>query len=65
MAEENHQEYDDEMITLLASVWGEGYMSPGGPEEVDLVLRGLELSTSAAAPAASTCTLSKRTRRAV
>jgi phosphoethanolamine N-methyltransferase len=43
MAEENHQEYDDEMITLLASVWGEGYMSPGGPEEVDLVLRGLEL----------------------
>jgi len=43
MTEEVHQEYDDEMVALLASVWGEGYMSPGGPEEVDLVLAGLDL----------------------
>ena len=43
MTEENHLEYDDDMVDLLASVWGEGYMSPGGPEEVDLVLSGLNL----------------------
>ena len=43
MTHENDLEYDDDMVTLLASVWGEGYMSPGGPAEVDLVLHELEL----------------------
>jgi phosphoethanolamine N-methyltransferase len=43
MTQENQLEYDDDMVDLLASVWGEGYMSPGGPEEVDQVLSGLSL----------------------
>ncbi|TCL71170.1 methyltransferase domain-containing protein [Rhizobium sp. BK251] len=37
-------EYDDKAIRFLAVLWGEGYLSPGGPEEVDRVLDGLELS---------------------
>lgn len=37
-------EYDDNMIDLLEAVWGEGFMSPGGPDEVDAILSGLDLS---------------------
>ncbi|WP_438753025.1 class I SAM-dependent methyltransferase [Pararhizobium sp. O133] len=37
-------EYDDAAIRFLAVLWGEGYLSPGGPEEVDRVLAGLDLS---------------------
>jgi SAM-dependent methyltransferase len=37
-------EYDDKMIGFLEAIWGEGYLSPGGPEEVDRVLAGLDLS---------------------
>ena len=40
----NELEYDDDMVDLLGSVWGEGYMSPGGPKEVDVVLSGLDLA---------------------
>lgn len=36
-------EYDDRMIRFLEAVWGEGYLSPGGPDEVDRVLAGLDL----------------------
>lgn len=36
-------EYDDGLIRLLEIVWGDGYLSPGGPEEVDRVLVGLDL----------------------
>lgn len=36
-------EYDDAAIRFLAVLWGEGYLSPGGSEEVDRVLEGLEL----------------------
>jgi ubiquinone/menaquinone biosynthesis C-methylase UbiE len=36
-------EYDDAAIRFLAALWGEGYLSPGGPEEVDRVLEGLSL----------------------
>jgi hypothetical protein len=32
---DHEQEYDDELIALLEAVWGEGFMSPGGCEEVD------------------------------
>jgi phosphoethanolamine N-methyltransferase len=39
-----HVEYDDTTIRFLESLWGEGYLSPGGPEEVDRVLEGLDLS---------------------
>ncbi|WP_367954181.1 methyltransferase domain-containing protein [Aquibium pacificus] len=36
-------EYDDAAIRFLEALWGEGYLSPGGPEEVDRVLTGMSL----------------------
>lgn len=36
--------YGEEMIAFLESMWGEGYLSPGGPEEVARVLDGVDLS---------------------
>ncbi|MEZ5777006.1 MAG: methyltransferase domain-containing protein [Paracoccaceae bacterium] len=35
--------YDDAHIGFLESIWGEGYLSPGGPEEVARVIDGLDL----------------------
>lgn len=37
-------EYDDDMIAVLEAVWGAGFMSPGGTEEVDRILEGLDLT---------------------
>lgn len=37
-------EYTDESISFLETLWGEGYLSPGGPEEVRAVLDGIELT---------------------
>lgn len=37
-------EYDDAAIRFLEALWGEGYLSPGGPDEVDRVLAGLSLA---------------------
>lgn len=37
------EHYDDSYIRFLEAVWGEGYLSPGGPEEVGRLLSGLEL----------------------
>jgi SAM-dependent methyltransferase len=37
-------EYDDAAIRFLEALWGEGYLSPGGPEEVDRVFEGLSLA---------------------
>ena len=31
-------EYDDTAIRFLEALWGDGYLSPGGPEEVDRVI---------------------------
>jgi ubiquinone/menaquinone biosynthesis C-methylase UbiE len=36
-------EYDDKMIRFLEAVWGEGYLSPGGPDEVDRIVTGIDL----------------------
>ena len=36
-------EYDDTAIRFLQALWGEGYLSPGGPDEIDRVLDGLTL----------------------
>ncbi len=36
-------EYDAAAIRFLEAMWGEGYLSPGGPEEVDRVVEGLSL----------------------
>lgn len=37
-------EYDEGMQTLLQLVWGDGFLSPGGPDEVARVLEGVDLS---------------------
>lgn len=36
--------YDARHIAFLEALWGEGYLSPGGPEEVARLLDGLDLS---------------------
>ncbi len=36
-------EYDEGLQTLLQLVWGEGFLSPGGPEEVARALEGLDI----------------------
>ena len=36
-------EYDDSMQTLLQLLWGEGFLSPGGAEEVARVLEGSDI----------------------
>ena len=36
-------EYDDTAIRFLEALWGEGYLSPGGPDEVDRVVDGISL----------------------
>jgi phosphoethanolamine N-methyltransferase len=35
--------YDDGVIGFLGELWGDGYLSPGGPEEVARVLDGLDI----------------------
>jgi SAM-dependent methyltransferase len=37
-------EYDDTAIRFLEALWGDGYLSPGGPDEVDRVVDGLSLN---------------------
>ncbi len=36
--------YDDGYTAFLEEVWGEGYLSPGGPDEVSRILQGLDLN---------------------
>lgn len=36
-------EYTDEFAAGLELIWGQGFMSPGGQEEVGLIVNGLEL----------------------
>ena len=35
--------YTGNLISMLEVVWGEGWLSPGGPEEVARVLDGIDL----------------------
>ena len=35
--------YHDQMIGMLERVWGDGWLSPGGPEEVARLLAGLDI----------------------
>jgi ubiquinone/menaquinone biosynthesis C-methylase UbiE len=44
MGESEFQEYDENLMALLEGVWGEGFMSPGGVDEVDRYLDGIDLS---------------------
>lgn len=36
-----HNEYNEDFITALQWMWGDGYLSPGGPQEVSEMLRGV------------------------
>lgn len=36
--------YDDQLIAFLEELWGEGYLSPGGPDEVARVLEGVGIA---------------------
>lgn len=45
MAEHAHEdEYDDAMVTMLELIWGEGFMSPGGPRAVRDIVEGVDLA---------------------
>ena len=43
MTGEAHEEYDARMLILLQIIWGEGFLSPGGPEAVRAIVAGLDL----------------------
>lgn len=43
MVDEAHEEYDDRMLSLLQIIWGEGFLSPGGPQAVRAIVAGLDL----------------------
>ena len=43
MSEPPTQEYDENLMAFLEAVWGEGFMSPGGTDEVDRYLAGISL----------------------
>ncbi len=44
---EQTQAYDDKLVALLEALWGDGFLSPGGTDEVALVLSGLDLRGTA------------------
>lgn len=42
---QGHQnEYTDDFVAKLELLWGEGFLSPGGPEEVARILEGTDLT---------------------
>lgn len=43
-AVEHEDEYTEELIAFLESLWGWGYLSPGGPEEVARIVEGVDLA---------------------
>ena len=43
MAEPAHEdEYDDAPVAMLGLIWGEGFLSPGGPEAVRDMVKGID-----------------------
>ncbi len=43
MADEISHDYDTTMLDMLQIIWGEGYLSPGGPQAVREVMHGIDL----------------------
>lgn len=43
MTVSNDIQYPDHFIERLHTIWGEGFLSPGGPEEVREIVKGLDL----------------------
>lgn len=46
MSSEQGQEYDDAMVALLEQVWGDGFLSPGGPDEIKRIVKGVDFSNT-------------------
>ncbi len=44
MAAQSEPQYPDHFVARLHAIWGEGFLSPGGPEEVRAIVRGLDLA---------------------
>lgn len=44
MGPKEHIEYDSQLVAVLETVWGDGFLSPGGPEEVAMVLEGTDIT---------------------
>ncbi len=40
---DHEDEYNETFVSYLEVIWGEGYLSPGGPAEVGRILEGLDL----------------------
>jgi ubiquinone/menaquinone biosynthesis C-methylase UbiE len=43
MADEHPHDYDPAMLEMLDIIWGDGFMSPGGPQWVRETLEGIDL----------------------
>lgn len=43
MTESHEDEYSAELVESLEVIWGEGFLSPGGPEAVAGILEGLDI----------------------
>ena len=41
---EHEDEYTDNYVGALELVWGDGFLSPGGKDELALFLEGLDIS---------------------
>jgi hypothetical protein len=44
MSAEQTQAYDDALVAVLEAVWGEGYLSSGGPDEIRAIVEGVTLA---------------------
>ena len=44
MADEIPHDYDTSMLEMLQIIWGEGYLSPGGPQAVRAIMDGIDLA---------------------
>ena len=42
ITDEGH--YGPKQLNLLKTVWGEGFLSPGGTDEIDEVMKGIDAS---------------------
>jgi phosphoethanolamine N-methyltransferase len=43
MADDVPHDYDTTMLDMLQIIWGEGYLSPGGPQAVREIMQGIDL----------------------
>ena len=45
MSDDAHEdEYDDTMVSFLELIYGDGFIAPGGPEEVNNLIKGVDLA---------------------